>query len=88
MGSSKVYEVLEPAQLKWLISQSKHHPKGGSGGRHAIGSEIIIIRSKDKKKERLPYFGEISLLPHDVIIVHSPGGGGFGEEIEESINSL
>ena len=80
LGSTKVYELLEPADLKWINTQINYHPQGGSGGKHAVGSDITIL-SKDNKKTSLKAYGEMKLQKGDIIMAHSPGGGGYGEQV-------
>ncbi|MCB0413724.1 MAG: hydantoinase B/oxoprolinase family protein [Bdellovibrionales bacterium] len=79
-GVSKVYKLLAPAKLKWMISQDVHAPAGVAGGKHGAGAQIYIQKKGNfKNKVGLPACGSYDLEKDDVLVVLSPGGGGFGE---------
>jgi len=77
-GQTKVIEVLAPAKLRWNLSRGVLKPEGAQGGKSAIGAEIICQRL-NQESEILNDSGELDLNPGDQIILHSAGGGGFGE---------
>ncbi|MGE0761748.1 MAG: hydantoinase B/oxoprolinase family protein [Bdellovibrionales bacterium] len=81
-GQTKVIEVLAPARLRWNLSRGVLRPEGVQGGKAAIGPDILCQRL-NKESEALPDSGELQLEAGDQVILHSAGGGGFGEEKEK-----
>ncbi len=77
-GMTKVIEILKTTELKWMVSEVFKKPEGHSGGKSGIGPEIFVLNAEDEKTE-LSEFGKQSLKPGEQIVVHSSGGGGFGE---------
>lgn len=77
-GQTKVFEVQAPATLRWNISRGVLKPEGAAGGKAAIGAEILY-QKPGRDKQPLADQGELSLEPGDQVIVHSAGGGGYGE---------
>ncbi len=77
-GQTKVFEVLAPATLRWNITRGIHKPEGANGGKAAIGPEIQWQKLGSEKQE-LGDSGEVNLEAGDQVIIHSSGGGGFGE---------
>jgi N-methylhydantoinase B len=77
-GQTKVFEVLAPSRLRWNLSRGVLKPEGAAGGKAAIGPEILI-QKPGEEKQTLPDLGEQMLAPGDQVIVHSSGGGGYGE---------
>lgn len=86
-GQTKVFEILAPAKLKWVLSRGLIKPEGVRGGKAAIGPEIILQRANQERQE-LSDQGEIELHAGDQIILHSAGGGGYGEAAQKSSESL
>lgn len=77
-GLAKVYQVEKPATITWMLTQEKHNATGAAGGKHGSHSEIYVIKA-DSSKVELPAKGVYEVLPQDQIIIHSAGGGGYGE---------
>jgi N-methylhydantoinase B len=77
-GQTKVLEVLAPARLSWNLSRGILKPEGASGGKSAIGADIAC-QKPGEPSENLPDHGTRQLQTGDLVIVHSSGGGGFGE---------
>ncbi len=78
-GQTKVIEVLAPARLRWNMSRGVLKPEGLLGGKSAIGAEILCQRAGQHESQTLDDSGELTLAPGDQVILHSSGGGGFGE---------
>lgn len=77
-GQTKVIEVLKPAILRWGLSRGVLKPEGLQGGKSAIGPEILF-QKLGQEAEVLSDSGEVKLQAGDQVILHSSGGGGFGE---------
>ena len=77
-GLIKVYRLLAPAQLKWLMPSKLSPFLGYDGGRAGQAPEIEIQRAGGEKQIILAEEGILSLQVEDRIVVKSPGGGGFG----------
>ena len=75
-GTMKSFEVLQSGKLRWMLSQTEHRPQGKAGGRDAQPAELYL-RTADQKI-KLSGSGYQDVQPGDVLIIHSPGGGGFG----------
>lgn len=76
-GIIREYEFLSPAQVNILSERRRFSPYGLQGGQPGKRGENILI-SKGKK-HRLG--GKVSLGVNrgDILIVATPGGGGFGQ---------
>ncbi len=78
-GVVKSYLVLESAKLSWALEQASAKPEGADGGKAGMAAELTIVRSGTAKSEELPSMGRLDLSPGDLVHLHTPGGGGFGE---------
>jgi N-methylhydantoinase B len=66
----------EEGTLSIISDRRKFHPKGLFGGENgSLGRNYIV---KDKKTVNLPSKATISLKKGDLIVVETPGGGGYG----------
>lgn len=84
-GVTKVVEVLKDAQLKWLFSDLMTKPEGVAGGKSASTPEIHIqqgLGKKQKPADRLSTQGQLSVTSGTQVVVHSSGGGGYGEKAD------
>lgn len=78
-GVAKSYRLLEPAELVWSFTDSIDKASGFSGGKSALGPEVLVHQKSSGQKIKLPPFGQMKLEPGDRLSVLAPGGGGFGE---------
>lgn len=78
-GVTKVVEVLKEAQLKWMFSDLMDKPEGVAGGKSASTPEIHL-QGQSVKKEKLKEQGQIPLTTGTQVVIHSSGGGGYGEK--------
>lgn len=81
-GIVRAFEFLDPLKVT-LIGQHRFFKPyglaGGNGG--ATGSNWLFTRQK--KWVQLPGITEVSVEPGEIIIVETPGGGGFGEPLHD-----
>ncbi len=78
MGITKQFEVLKPCTLRWNWLAQTLKVEGADGGKASSPAELHIMRTGQSEREELGSSGVVSLQPHDQIILHSAGGGGFG----------
>jgi N-methylhydantoinase B len=72
-GIERVIRILEPATLSLLTDRRRHRPAGLHGGEPGERGENLL------NGESLPPKASRELAAGDVVSVHTPGGGGWGE---------
>lgn len=71
-GIVRSLRVLEPATLSLLTDRRRHAPMGSHGGAAgAVGRNLL-------NDDELPAKVSSELNPDDVVVVETPGGGGWG----------
>lgn len=75
-GIIREYEFLAPAQVSLLCERRRFAPYGLQGGQPGKKGENILI-SRGKKR-RLKGKVSIEVKPGDILIIATPGGGGYG----------
>lgn len=78
-GATKAVLIKSSATLRWMITQASQKPEGGEGGKSASSAELYLQKANSKERERMPARGEFTMKAGDIVIMHSSGGGGFGE---------
>ena len=74
-GVRRVYRVLEPSTVTLLTERRRRAPRGARGGGDgAPGRNSLNGRA-------LPAKCRESLAPGDVLVVETPGGGGYGGQL-------
>ncbi|MCH2533052.1 MAG: hydantoinase B/oxoprolinase family protein [Bdellovibrionales bacterium] len=76
LGITQVIKVLEDARLSWGFLSDK--PKGADGGKDAQNSDVILMLPNGER-QKLEYIGYASCPAQSQVVIHSPGGGGFGD---------
>lgn len=76
LGVTQVIQILKPAKLYWGFLPEK--PKGAEGGKDAQTSDIILTLPTGERN-KLSYIGYANCPAQSQIVLHSPGGGGFGD---------
>ena len=76
-GLERHIQFLEPARLTLLADRRRRGPYGLAGGEPGKPGEDYILR-KDGRKERLPSKVETWVEAEEVLMIRTPGGGGFG----------
>lgn len=77
-GLIRELEILSKSHLTLLTERRKFAPFGLAGGRPGKTGKNILIRNM--KKINLPGKGNFELLENDILIIETPGGGGFGRK--------
>lgn len=80
-GVVRNLKVLEDAELSWSFVSPPHKPEGLYGGKAALGTEIILQTSEDKKVVLSPS-GFVKIKRGEILTVLSPGGGGYGLKVQ------
>ncbi len=75
-GIIREIKVLCPAELTLLTDRRKHAPYGLAGG--MPGKSGLNSLSRNGQETILPGKGSFKLAADDVVIVRTPGGGGWG----------
>ena len=79
-GIVRVFEFLEPLKVTLMGQHRFFKPYGMAGGNGgATGSNRWFTR--EKKWVQLPGTASISVEPGEIVVVETPGGGGFGEVV-------
>ena len=76
-GIIRDVQVLTEAQITLLTERRVLSPYGIKGGQPGSTGKNIIIRDGDEIS--LPGKGSIDLISGDILSIHTPGGGGYGE---------
>jgi 5-oxoprolinase (ATP-hydrolysing) len=82
-GGIRRIRFLEPMTASILSNGRKIGAFGMAGGKPGVVGENIVERS-DGRVEKLAHIGEVSVQPGDVMVICTPGGGGYGEAIDKS----
>lgn len=76
-GATRRMTFNEPMTATFLSLHRETDPYGlDGGGPGARGDNYVILA--DGSKKQLKGNDEIDLLPGDTVVIHTPGGGGFG----------
>ncbi|NPA23721.1 MAG: hydantoinase B/oxoprolinase family protein [Crenarchaeota archaeon] len=75
-GIVRAYQVLERTLAIVIMDRSRIAPKGRRGGGDAVPGIVKVVR--DGLEER--YMGKVEVIldPGNVLVVETPGGGGYG----------
>ena len=87
LGIRRMFKVLEDAVLTVLADRTRRGPYGLMGGGDGAPGNHYIIR-RDGGIERLSGKDTVGLDPGDVVIIETPGGGGYGEAEERGIDAI
>jgi 5-oxoprolinase (ATP-hydrolysing) len=82
MGGVRRIRFLEPMTAS-ILSNGREHPAFGMAGGKAGTPGINQVQRVDGRVEVLKHIGQVEMAPGDVFEIHTPGGGGFGAEIEK-----
>ncbi|RMF72736.1 MAG: hypothetical protein D6744_16495 [Planctomycetota bacterium] len=77
-GIVREYEFLAPLNVSVLSQRRRTAPYGREGGADGARGENTIIRA-DGRAERLDWRAQTSVAPGDVLVIATPGGGGWGD---------
>ena len=80
-GNGTIREIvfLKNLTVTILSNRRKFHPKGIKGGKNGKKGFDIIIKSQNSKK-KIPHIFSAKLKKYDVLIINTPGGGGYGNK--------
>ena len=77
-GIERAFRFLTPASVTLLADRHKKGPYGLQGGKQGTPGEAVIEK-KDGSTLKLASKGSCSLEKGDVLVIRTPGGGGFGK---------
>lgn len=75
-GLHKELQALAPLSASFLGERHRTAPPGLAGGGPGRRGELLLVRAG--RRRRLPAKTTVSLLPGDLLVVRTPGGGGHG----------
>jgi N-methylhydantoinase B len=78
-GLIRELQVLAEAQVTLLSERRKIAPYGLSGGEPGSPGSNRLVR--DEETVTLPSKGSFDLHPGDVLVIETPGGGGWGRKV-------
>jgi 5-oxoprolinase (ATP-hydrolysing) len=78
-GGERQVRFLEPMTASILSNGRRHGAFGMAGGLPGQVGENWVQR-RDGTRERLDHIGQVEMQAGDIMIIMSPGGGGFGIE--------
>ncbi|EHP86246.1 hydantoinase B/oxoprolinase family protein [Methanotorris formicicus] len=86
LGIRRVYKVLSDCTLSLIAERIKIPPWGVNGGCNGSPGEHYIIR-EDKK---IPLSGKdtVTLNSGDVVVINTPGGGGYGSPNQRDMDLI
>jgi 5-oxoprolinase (ATP-hydrolysing) len=76
-GGVRRIRFLEPMTASILSNGRKHGAFGMAGGEAGLKGENHVERT-DGSVEVLGHIGQVQVLPGDVFVIATPGGGGYG----------
>jgi N-methylhydantoinase B len=79
-GLEREIEFLTPVRLTVISDRRKIAPYGLSGGKPGQCGENTLRQAKDGRSVLLPSKTSLDVQPGDVISIHTPGGGGWGNK--------
>jgi len=78
-GTTREIVFLKNLTVTILSNRRKFHPKGIKGGKNGKKGYDIIIKSQNSVK-KIPHIFSAKLKKDDVLIINTPGGGGYGNK--------
>jgi 5-oxoprolinase (ATP-hydrolysing) len=82
-GVVRVLRALEPITLAILSGSRRVPPFGMAGGGEGLCGRNALLRS-DGRREELGGSAQVAMEPGDVVVLETPGGGGWGVAPEAS----
>lgn len=77
LGIERVYKILARGKLSVMGDRQKFAPWGLRGGLPGAKGEYLLVR--EGKVIRLRSKGSVNIKEGDIIIIRTPGGGGYGD---------
>jgi 5-oxoprolinase (ATP-hydrolysing) len=82
-GITRKIRFLEPLQVTLLGQHRKYAPYGLNGGEDGkCGEHILVSKNKTSK---LPGICSFEVGADDILVIETPGGGGFGEAVSDQM---
>jgi 5-oxoprolinase (ATP-hydrolysing) len=78
-GGERQVRFLEPMTASILSNGRRHGAFGMAGGLPGQVGENWVQR-RDGTRERLEHIGQVEMQADDIMIIKTPGGGGYGAE--------
>lgn len=85
-GLIRRVRFLEPMSVSLLTQRRRSGPEGAGGGCSGAAGEQYCERANGVR-QRLDSMARIEVSAGDCVEIRTPGGGGFGGQVSESMNS-
>jgi N-methylhydantoinase B len=87
LGFRKKYVILAPCLLQTNVDRTKYPPWGVQGGKEAKPGCVTLYKA-DGKTEIVSKVKNYKLVPGDVVVLETGGGGGWGLPSERSLDAI
>lgn len=77
-GIIREIEFLEPLQVSLLTGRRKYAPYGLIGGEPGLKGHNTLRRAGQENSEEIAWAATFNVQKGDILIIETPGGGGFG----------
>ncbi len=86
LGIVRKYRILAPMRVSLMGDRHRYSPWGLKGGKNGAPGEYILIRGS--KSIRLGSKETLNLVPGDLLVIKTPGGGGHGDPELRDVKSI
>ncbi len=86
LGIIRAYKILGDGMLSVLGDRHKFKPWGLFGGKPGFSGRYYIIRNG--REIMLRSKCSVKLLKGDIVVIETPGGGGYGDPVERDIELI
>ena len=77
------------ARASFVMDHGRFGPQGALGGKDGDVNKVIVLRGETSYvPKHLSKEQDIALAPGDRVWVRTPGGGGYGDPLQRSINAV
>ncbi len=87
MGFRKKYVILAPCFLQTNVDRTKYPPWGVQGGKEAKPGRVTLYRT-DGTTEVVSKVKNHKLVPGDIVVLETGGGGGWGKPEDRSLDAI
>ena len=87
LGFRKKYVILAPCLLQTNVDRTKFPPWGVQGGKEAKAGRVTLYKT-DGTTEIISKVKNYKLVPGDVVVLETGGGGGWGAPSDRSLESI
>ncbi len=86
-GIIREIEFLEPLHVSLLTGRRKYAPYGLLGGEPGLKGHNILRRAGQENSEKIAWAATFNVQKGDILIIKTPGGGGYGRSDSKRRNN-